>query len=451
MTRRRENQHGTIESYKLANGSERFRVRVRVGGRLVTVKSALSSRPQAEEYAKAYRTIQSAKALRRGMALSEFGVTFFEEREARGLRDVPNERNRWGNHVEDDPLGRIPLSAISRADIVGWLARLEKKRLARQTTKNIFNLVRSALQEALDRELVERNVASDVKIRRTRATVSIDDLDGVLDPAEQKRLMAACLTPAQAARVALCLLTGVRLSEAVWLRWDDVDLAKKQIRVRTSRKGKATKSGIVRRVPILDPLLPILESLPRSSEWVLPGRRGGRSPEGKPLIGSEDWKALKRRAGITRRVRWHDLRHTCATSLLGGWWRRSWDLKEVCKFLGHSSVQVTERYARKLDSMAKEAAEGTFQQSSTGLIGDALDRGVFRGAIHQNRTDDLRFTKTERDLTISRTSVGKSSLEGTFSKPESSGKKARSRKAPQKGQKVTEGQSGDERTGKSTK
>jgi len=60
----------------------------------------------------------------------------------------------------------------------------------------------------------------------------------------------------------------------------------------------------------------------------------------------------------TREVWWHLLRHTCATSLLCGWWGRRWSLDEVSKLLGHSSVKVTERYAHLLDSaLAGIAAE----------------------------------------------------------------------------------------------
>jgi hypothetical protein len=69
------------------------------------------------------------------------------------------------------------------------------------------------------------------------------------------------------------------------------------------------------------------------------------------------WKTVKKKLG-QRKIWWHLLRHTCATSLLCGWWGRRWSLEEVAKMLGHSSVKVTERYAHLMASeLANIAAE----------------------------------------------------------------------------------------------
>jgi hypothetical protein len=87
---------------------------------------------------------------------------------------------------------------------------------------------------------------------------------------------------------------------------------------------------------------------------VFPTQRGARRVKAPKL-----WPALRRRAGISRRVRWHDLRHTCASSLVAGWWGRTWALIEVCALLGHSSVAVTELYAHLAPDVVRTAARGT--------------------------------------------------------------------------------------------
>lgn len=91
-----------------------------------------------------------------------------------------------------------------------------------------------------------------------------------------------------------------------------------------------------------------------------------RTPAAK--TGSGGWHKWVEAAGIKRRIRWHDLRHTCATSLLAGWWGgRKWTLDEVCGYLGHSSVKVTERYARKLgETQAKAVSETKFPVGQAG-------------------------------------------------------------------------------------
>ena len=54
---------------------------------------------------------------------------------------------------------------------------------------------------------------------------------------------------------------------------------------------------------------------------------------------------VKSRAGITRHVRFHDLRHTCASHLMMGGWGVALTLEECRDWLGHSSTIVTQRYA----------------------------------------------------------------------------------------------------------
>jgi integrase len=69
-------------------------------------------------------------------------------------------------------------------------------------------------------------------------------------------------------------------------------------------------------------------------------------------------KASKR-AGIKRRIRFHDLRHTCASHLVQGTWSPQWithalRLEEVKAWLDHSDIGVTQRYAH----LAPDAIRG---------------------------------------------------------------------------------------------
>jgi hypothetical protein len=72
-------------------------------------------------------------------------------------------------------------------------------------------------------------------------------------------------------------------------------------------------------------------------------------------------------------VRFHDLRHTCASHLVSGTWGRRWSLEEVQRVLGHGSRSTTERYAH--------------------LAEDALDHAAAQTVI---RPESVRVPSTER-------------------------------------------------------
>ena len=162
--------------------------------------------------------------------------------------------------------------------------------------------------------------------------------------------------------VAFAIGTGLRQGEQWSLRWADVDLNKMELTVRYGSEGQPTKSGKIRRIPLFglakDAFVALLyhvgDAEPKRSV-VFPALRGDRRQKGEPA----DWKAWVRAAGITRNVRWHDLRHTCASSLVAGWWGRRWSLYEVKEMLGHASITTTERYAHLADSALKLAARET--------------------------------------------------------------------------------------------
>jgi len=78
---------------------------------------------------------------------------------------------------------------------------------------------------------------------------------------------------------------------------------------------------------------------------VFPSPAGAIRNVGKPLLTNAAWKGALRSAGITRRVRWHDLRHTFCTNLVTGALGHPWPLVAVKEMAGHSSVTITERYA----------------------------------------------------------------------------------------------------------
>ena len=356
MAKPRRRRFGGANIEEHPAGSGLYRVRAKIGGDLVMIASKLR-REQAEAAADEYAERRDAGGLREGLTLAGFGPTFLDLRKRRGVRAVDKDRQRWASYVDRDELGAIAIASLRRSDIVKWRDRLLGS-LRPQTVRNALNLLRVALNDALDRELVQANVARDVRVPRGLSAKADEDLSGVLLPAEQGALLEA--VPAQwKMLVAAALFTGLRWSELAYLRRDDIQ--GDVLVVRRSVKGGPTKSGKARRVPLLAPARAALDvqlaGVPKSCPWVFP------TVDGKPRrFRPAAWHRWVSDAGIERRVRWHDLRHTCATSLLAGWWSEDghrWALDEVCAMLGHASQSTTEIYARKVDETLSRAAKRT--------------------------------------------------------------------------------------------
>lgn len=367
---RRPPGYANIEEHP--KGSGLYRVRPRIDGKLRTV---LSGVPEAEalEAAAAYARLRDVEVAREGVTLTQFGVGFLDRRERKGLEAIESDRDRWSLYIDRDPIGALPVSTLRRRDILDWLDRRSK--LGHQTQKNALNLLRVALQEAVDRELLESNPARDVKVHRSSSRTEKDSLEGILWPDEQAALLAV-VPPVERPVVEFALYSGLRQSSQWWLK--AADCHGNSVLVRKHKNGRP------RTLHLLAPAQEALAaSLGGGHVWAFPAPRGGRRAKGK-LPGTPpnkakkepgDWRRWLRAAGITRRVRWHDLRHTCATSLLAGWWGgRKWTLDEVCDYMGHSSVKVTERYARKLQETQRKAVAETKFPTGNGNGGSSGDR-----------------------------------------------------------------------------
>jgi len=143
----------------------------------------------------------------------------------------------------------------------------------------------------------------------------------------------------------VALNTGMRRGEILNLKWNQIDLQAREIRV------EKTKSGKPRIVDINSFLLDVLTKLKNEHK---DGQYVFLNPKtGKPYKKLQtSFKGACRRAGI-KGLRFHDLRHTFASRLI----MRGVDLIRVKELLGHSSVKMTERYTHSNQEGRKKAVE----------------------------------------------------------------------------------------------
>jgi integrase len=291
-----------------------------------------------------------------GRTLLAYGRHVLDQRELDGYRGVGRERRAWENYVGTWDAGARPVGACTRKVIRAWVLEL-RGRLAHQTVANALNLLRAVLRRAVEDDLVDHNAARDVDLRRHGRT---EDTSTTLTRAELEALLYAS-DPEGRHLIAVAAWTGMRQGEVRSLRVQDVSLegASPHLVVRHGSPGKPTKSGKIRRVPLFGRALVALQSWkPPANDrgLVFPTRTGAVRCAGR-MVEPEDWRRWLKAARITRHVRWHDLRHTCATLLLRGELTpEPWSLEAVKELLGHSSLQVTERYAKGDGSLAEKSA-----------------------------------------------------------------------------------------------
>lgn len=158
----------------------------------------------------------------------------------------------------------------------------------------------------------------------------------VLSGTEIQRLLGA--TSRLNHRVALMLAfgAGLRVSEICRLRIDDVDAKRMVLRIRHAKGGR--ERYVMLSAHLLRELRAYWKAVRPEGPWLFPGNAGRRR-----LTRAAIHKAVvnaARRAGLSKRVGPHTLRHSFATSLL----ETGTDLRTLQVLLGHASIESTTLY-----------------------------------------------------------------------------------------------------------
>jgi integrase len=261
-------------------------------------------------------------------------------------------------------IGSDKLKTLTPAHVRGLYRSKLDSGLAPRTVLHVHRTLSKALKQAHDDGLIPRNVAGPVKPPRPR-TEEIRPLDR-----EQVRaLFEAAKGDRLEALYVAAVTAGLRRGELLGLGWEDVDLDAGTLQVlRTLPEPKggyifeAPKSGEGRNIRLTQMAVAALrehrrrrleERMERGSLWQDNGLVF-TSGIGTPLLGGNlhrSFKAMLRHAGLPE-IRFHDLRHTCATLLL----RQGVNPKFVQELLGHADIALTLNvYSHVLPDMGSAA------------------------------------------------------------------------------------------------
>jgi integrase len=195
----------------------------------------------------------------------------------------------------------------------------------------------------------------------------------VLSPDDVRELLQTATEDRYEALYVLAVSTGLRQGELLALRWQDIDLEARTLQVRQTlhrTRGEYVfsqpKTAKSRRLVILATaavsalrrrrVLQAEDRLQIGAIWqdydlVFTNEIGGPIDAGN--LRTRSFQHLLQRAGLPR-VRFHDLRHTAATLMLG----RGIHPKVVSEMLGHSQIAITlDLYSHVTPTMQREAAQ----------------------------------------------------------------------------------------------
>jgi integrase len=300
------------------------------------------------------------------MPLGDYLQEWLESPKMRSRKEstISQYRRQMEKHILPDRIATIKLGKLRAHDIQNFYNR-KAKVVGAATINQFHHVLHGALQSAYKGELIASNPASRTEHERPKAA-KIKPLDGE----QVKALFAAARGDRLEALFYIAIYGGLRLGEILALRWGDVDMEKGVIRVQhtMSRKGKLTppKSGKGREVHLAAPALDALkrhrarqaeERLHAGSVWVKTGHvfTSATAPGEylREVTVSRAFKRLLKEASLSN-IRFHDLRHTCATLLFS----QGAYPKIVQEVLGHSSVAITmDRYTHWIPSMGGQAAK----------------------------------------------------------------------------------------------
>jgi integrase len=235
--------------------------------------------------------------------------------------------------------GEFKVGEITTLKIEKYRAERLKEGVRKSTTNRELALLKRMFNLAVDWGYLQENRARKIKQFSEKDNIK----ERVLSEQEEPRLLEES-TDHLKPIITTALNTGMRKSEILNLKWDQIDLEQRFILIEN------TKSGENRTVPINDVLLEVVKNLEtnKKSNYVF------SNPET-----SRPFKTVRRafenacrRAGITN-MRFHDLRHTFGTRLI----QRGVDIVTVQNLLGHHSVTVTQRYTHSNREQKREAVE----------------------------------------------------------------------------------------------
>lgn len=229
-----------------------------------------------------------------------------------------------------------PVEEIKREDIVGFLAHLKMQKKCSNAT---LALAHASLRY-LFHEILKQKIMDEIKPPKKEKKIP-----DVLSKEEVTELIKATKRGRNRLLVEFLYSSGVRVSEAVKMSVNSIDLKEKTAMVKA---GKGNK----------DRLIILSKKWCKNTKKFLAKRKAKSEhlfckKNGKPISADTIQRIIKNaaaKAGITKHVSPHSLRHSFATHLLDA----GENIRKIQELLGHSSLNTTQIYTHMSSAQLKK-------------------------------------------------------------------------------------------------
>ena len=274
---------------------------------------------------------------------------------------------------------RIKLKDLKPYHIEGFYKTLYDRGLKSNSVLHYHVFIREALQYAFKNDLVNSNVAD--KVTRPKTTdyqasfYSVEEMQKLFEVLQEHE----CKLP-----IMLASMYGLRRSEVVGLKWDAIDFENKVIKIQ--HKVLETKIDGKRVIYTSDklknktsnralPLLPQAEELLLKKKESIDKNKAmlGKAYKtkyidyvcvdniGRLILPNRLTKTFLRilRRNDLREIRFHDLRHSCASIMLAN----GVPMKQIQEWLGHADFSTTANIYSHLDYASKISSANTISNA----------------------------------------------------------------------------------------
>ena len=254
--------------------------------------------------------------------------------------------------------GNCEIASMERYDIESFFATQAAK-YSRSTIRSMRISLGVLLAYAVRNEWLKEDPSKGVKLPRAENCAGKRVQRKVLSPSQTSSI-AEKLSEPYATLVLFLAVTGLRIGEAIAIKWSDFDgdVLHVQRRMYDGKVDSTKSRDSKRRIPIPPALLERMKTLGTTGEWIFHARGG------VPLNPGNSLKRYIRPVAKELNIDlggWHDFRHTVATSML----RAGHGVKVVSELLGHSDVSIT---LRTYDHVESDAFRAPLNEAANQLL-----------------------------------------------------------------------------------